>query len=119
MSQPLVSTEQIETVIRQMPAAFTILDFADVFQEQFPSHWRQLVTRYGLYGSGTRYSALTYLSNRLSAYSRRKAPGLLEPTPVGWKPEESRFLRRTSREERERFGSSWIVVFRRREDDGR
>lgn len=115
MGKPLVSNDEIETVIRQMPAAFTILDFVDAFQEQFPALWEQLVQRYGLYGSGTRYSALTYLSNRLSAYSRRKTPGLLEPTPLGWKPEESRFLRRTSREERERFGSQWIVVFQRRE----
>lgn len=114
VSKPLVSTEQIETIIRKMPTAFTILDFVDAFQKHFSSLWRQLVKRYGLYGSGTRYSALTYLSNRLSAYSRRKAPGLLEPTPVGWKPQESRFLRRTRPEERERFGSPWIVVFRGR-----
>jgi hypothetical protein len=117
MSKPPVSTEQIEAVIHQMPESFTILDFVDAFQEQFPSLWEQLVQRYGLYGSGTRYSALTYLSNRLSAYSRRKTRGLLEPTPVGWKPEESGFLRRTRREERARFGSPWIVVFQRRTRD--
>jgi hypothetical protein len=115
MGAPLVPTEQLETVIRHMPDAFTILDFADVFREQFPDVWRGLVERYGLYGSGTRHSALTYLSNRLSAYSRRKKPGLVEPTPVGWKPEEGRYLRRTSREERQRFGSPWIVVYRRRQ----
>ena len=117
MGKPLVSTEQLEAVIRRMPEAFTILDFAEVFQEEFPDLWRGLVERYGLYGSGTRYSALTYLSNRLSAYSRRKTPGLLEPTPMGWKPEEGRHLRRTTREERKRFGSPWIVVYRRREKE--
>jgi len=117
MGKPLVSTEQLEAVIRQMPEAFTILDFVEVFQKEFPDLWRGLVERYGLYGSGTRYSALTYLSNRLSAYSRRKTPGLLEPTPVGWKPEEGRYLRRTTREERKRFGSHWIVVYRRREEE--
>ena len=114
MTSPRVSVEQVETVIRQMPDAFTILDFADAFAEQFPDLWQQLVDRYGLYGSGTRYSALTYLSNRLSAYSKRKTPGLLEPMPVGWKPEESRYRRRTTAEERQRFGSSWIAVYRRR-----
>lgn len=117
MSKPLVPIEEIEGVIQRMPAAFTILDFVDAFQVQCPARWEQLVQRYGLYGSGTRYSALTYLSNRLSSYSRRKEPGLLEPTPLGWKPEESRFLRRTSREERKRFGSQWIVVFQRRGTD--
>jgi hypothetical protein len=63
-----VSTEHLEVVIRRMPEAFTILDFADSFREQFPELWQRLVGRYGLYGSGTCYSALTYLSNRLSAY---------------------------------------------------
>jgi hypothetical protein len=113
MSDPLVSTEQMEAIIRKMPAAFTILDFANEFRRCRLAIWRRLVKRYGLYGSGTRYSALTYLSNRLSAYSRRKAPGLLEPTPTGWKPAESRFLRRTRPDERKKFGSPWIVVFRR------
>ena len=115
MTTPRVSVEQVEAVIRQMPDAFTILDFADAFREQFPNLWQQLVERYDLYGSGTRYSALTYLSNRLSAYSKRKAPSLLEPMPVGWKPEEGRYLRCTTPEERQRFGSSWIAVFHRRE----
>ncbi len=97
-----------------MPNAFTVLEYVEVFRDLYPQVWRHLEERYGLYGSGTRYSALTYLSNRLSSYSRRKEPNLLEPTPVGWKPEESRYLRRTTAEERQRFGSHWIVVFRRR-----
>lgn len=121
MSKPIVSTEQLEVAIRQMPDSFTSLDFADTFQEQFPDTWQDLVDRYGLYGSGTRYSALTYLSNRLSSYARRKTPGLLEPTPKGWKPEEGRYLHRTTEKERERFGSRWIVIYRRKrtgqEDD--
>jgi len=32
---------------------------------------------------------------------------------MGWQPQESRFLRRTTVEERQRFGSPWIVIFRR------
>jgi len=117
MTLPRVSIEEVETVIRQMPDAFTILDFVAVFGEQFPDLWQQLVDRYGLYGSGTRYSALTYLSNRLSSYSKRKVPGLLEPMPIGWKPEESRYLRRSTREERQHFGSPWIAVYRRRHEE--
>jgi hypothetical protein len=109
----MVSAEQLETVISRMKDAFTILDFTDRFATEFPTEWNALVDRYGLYGSGTRYSALTYLSNRLSTYSRRKEPGLLEPTPTGWNPQESRYLRRVTQEERTRFGSSWIVVYRR------
>ncbi len=109
----LVSDEPLERVIREMPEAFTILDYAATFKRLYPRAWARLRDRYGLYGSGTRYSVFTYLSNRLSTYSRRKEENLLEPTPVGWKPEESRFLRRTTPEEREHFGSRWIVVFRR------
>jgi len=113
MSTSRVSVEQLEAIIRQMPDAFTILDFVETFQERLPELWQQLVDRYGLYGSGTRYSALTYLSNRLSSYSKRKTPGLLQPMPVGWKPEEGRYLRRTTSDERQHFGSPWIAVFHR------
>jgi hypothetical protein len=111
MTPPRVSVEQLEAVIRQMADAFTILDFVAAFQGQFPDLWQQLVDRYGLYGSDTRYSALTYLSNRLSSYSKRKTLGLLEPMPVGWKPEVGRYLRRTTPEERQHFGSPWIAVY--------
>jgi hypothetical protein len=50
-----------------------------------------------------------YPGNRLSSYSRRAQANLLEPTPQGWTP-VSRFRRRSTPEERERFGSRWIVV---------
>ncbi len=100
-----------------MPQFFTVLDFRRAFEEAFPQIWQRLVQRYGLYGSGTRYSALTYLSNRLGSYSRRKAPGLLEPTPKGWKPEEGRYLRHSTADERRRFGSPWIVVYWRRQSN--
>ena len=113
MGKPPISDVQLEGTIREMPAAFTILDYVDAFEQLYPQGWQQLVERYGLYGSGTRYSALTYLSNRLSSYSRRKNPNLLKPTPKGWKPEESPDLRRTTPEERQHFGSPWIVIFHR------
>ncbi|RME47968.1 MAG: hypothetical protein D6791_04520, partial [Chloroflexi bacterium] len=74
MTKPRVSVEQLEAVIRQMPDAFTILDFVDAFAGRFPQVWQALVERYGLYGSGTRYSARTYLSNRLSRGTRPCAP---------------------------------------------
>ncbi|WP_456413573.1 hypothetical protein [Oceanithermus profundus] len=111
---PLLPDEDLEAVVRLMPEAFTVLEFADRLAKVRPERWAELVERYGLYGSGTRYSALTYLGNRLGAYSRRKGRPLLLPTPRGWKPEESPFLRRATPEERKRFGSPWIVVYRRR-----
>jgi hypothetical protein len=114
MARPRVTAEQLEQVILELPDAFTILDVVPVFQEQFPDVWRHLVERYGLYGSGTRYSALTYLSNRISSYARRRPSGLLEPTPTGWEPKEGRYLRHSTPEERKHFGSYWIVIYRRR-----
>ncbi|MDI7277290.1 MAG: hypothetical protein QME94_15040 [Anaerolineae bacterium] len=114
MSEVSVAPEQLEAVIRRLPEAFTTLDFAAAFAEQYPDLWQRLIARYGLYGSGTRYSVLTYLGNRLSSYSRRRSQALLEPMPVGWKSKQERYLRRSTPEERERFGSYWIAVFRRR-----
>jgi hypothetical protein len=48
MSKPIVPAEQLEAVIRQMPDAFTILDFVDACQEKYPAVWDMLVERYGL-----------------------------------------------------------------------
>ncbi len=115
VTQPRVSADQLEAVLRRMAESFTVLDFCQAFEETFPNLWQQLVEHYGLYGSGTRYSVLTYLSNRLSSYSRRKTPGLLEPTPKGWKPVEGRYLRHSTADERQHFGSPWIVVYWRRQ----
>lgn len=110
---PVVADDVLEATVRAMPEAFTVLDFASALERLHPEVWEGLVDRYGLYGSGTRYSALTYLSNRLSTYARRKEPNLLEPAPAGWRPREGRHLRRATPEERARFGSPWIVIFRR------
>ncbi|MCJ2520415.1 MAG: hypothetical protein LN412_05645 [Candidatus Thermoplasmatota archaeon] len=66
MGSPLVSDEQLEPVIQEMPEAFTILDFATAFERLHATVWAHLEERYGLYGSGTRYSVMTYLSNRMS-----------------------------------------------------
>ena len=117
MSRTKISDEELEKVIQKMAPSFTILDYVDVMRKMFPKLWENLVKRYGLYGngSGTRYSAMTYLSNRLSSYSKRKRPNLLEPMPVGWSPKESRYLRKTKPDERKGFGSPWIVVYRKRE----
>jgi len=116
MSKTKISDEELKKVVEKMPSSFTILDYVDLMQKMFPELWKALVKKYGLYGDGskTRYSALTYLSNRLSSYSRRKKPGLLEPMPVGWKPQEGRYLRRTKPKDRRQFGSPWIVVFQKR-----
>lgn len=116
MGRQVVPDAQLEAVVRGMPVTFTILDYVEAFQRLQPGLWQELVHRYGLYGSGARYSALTYLSNRLSTYSRRKEANLLKPTPRGWKPEETPSRRRTTAEERRRFGSPWIVIFHRTEE---
>ena len=111
---PLVPDDELEAAIRLMPAGFTVLDFADRFVARYPARWMKLVDRYGLCGSGTGCSALIYPGDVLSTCSRRKQTGLLESTPTGCKPEESRFLRRATPHERGRFGSPWIVIYRRR-----
>lgn len=112
--QALVSTEQLSTVIRKMPESFTVPHFRQAFGEAFPQLWQGPVRRYGLYSSGTRYSALTHLSHRLNSYSRHERPGLLEPRPMGWKPEESSYLGHGTAEERQHFGSPCIVAYWRK-----
>ncbi len=97
--------------VERLGPIFTVLDVVEAMKHDFPEEWDFLVHKYGLFGSGTKYSAQTYLSNRLSVYSRSPHQQVLLPTPTGWNPVESRFLRRTTPQEREHFGSSWIVIF--------
>ena len=54
----------------------------------------------------------TYLSNRLDLYSRK--PGSLLVPFTRWSKGRFQDYRRTTAEERERFGSPWIAVFRKR-----
>jgi len=62
--------------------------------------------------SGSHRMASHYIEARLDMLNHcGRVP---EPMPVGWKPEEGRYLRRTTPEERQRFGSPWIAIYRRR-----
>jgi hypothetical protein len=109
----LLEEGKIEETIRRIPAnEFTVLDFTDVFKSLYPDDWGRLVERFGQLGEKRRYTVTTYLSNRLDVYSR-KSHSLLRPfTPYS----KAKFTdyRKPTEEERERFGSSWIALFRKK-----
>jgi hypothetical protein len=69
----------------------------------------RLVERFGLYGTKKKYTATTYLSNRLDVYSQ-KPHSILMPF-VRYKLAKFKDYRRTTEEERKVFGSPWIAVF--------
>gem|GEM_PF-558445 len=113
-SKPIVEEEKIEETIRRIPKdSFTVLDFMEVFKRTYPKDWKKLVERFGLFGSKKRYTVATYLSNRLDVYSQ-KPHSLLHPFT---RYSEGKFkdYRRTTEEEKKRFGSSWIAVFRKKQ----
>jgi len=103
----------VETIKRVPHRSFTVLEFIDVFQSLYPLDWQRLVERYGLYGEKRRYTVTTYLSNRLDLYSKQPDSLLFPLTP--YSENRSKDYRRPTKEERKRFGSPWIAVFRKRE----
>lgn len=112
--KPIVEEEKIAETIRKIEQdSFTVLDFIEVFRELYPDEWRRLVARFGEFGEGRKYTVNTYLSNRLDAYSQ-KPRSLLRPFT---RYSEGKFkdYRKTTEEERRRFGSSWIAVFRKKD----
>lgn len=114
MGKTLLREEKIVETIRHIPSSsFTVLDFMDALGVLYPQDWERLVERYGLYGEKRRYTATTYLSNRLDLYSRQPHSLLLPLTP--YSEDRSKDYRRPTPEERERFGSPWIAVFKKRE----
>jgi hypothetical protein len=72
-----------------------------------------LVEKFGLFGSKRRYTASTYLSNRLDVYSQKPHSILVPFTRYAQGKFQS--YRKTTVEERAVFGSPWIAVFKRRE----
>jgi len=110
---PLLKEEKIEeTVKRLSQSSFTVLDFIAVFKRLYPEDWKGLVERFGQFGEKRRYTLTTYLSNRLDIYSQ-EPHSLLKPfTRYG----EGKFrdYRKTTKEERKHFGSSWIAVFKKK-----
>lgn len=114
MGKTLPERQKIVETITNIPAiSFTVLQFIDVFQLLYPLDWQRLVQRYGLYGEKRRYTVTTYLSNRLDLYSKQLDSLLLPLTP--YSEDRSKDYRRPTKEERKRFGSPWIAVFKKRE----
>jgi len=112
----LLEEEKIEETIKRIPqSSFTVLDFIEVFKEIYPEDWKRLVVRFGQFGEKRRYTVTTYFSNRLDVYSQ-KPHSLLFPFT---RYSEGKFkdYRRTTIEERKRFGSLWIAVFKKREKE--
>ncbi len=110
----LLQVEKIEqTINRVSRSSFTVLDFIDVFKELYLEDWKRLVKRFGRLREKRRYTVTTYLSNRLDLYSRKPRSLLLPLTR--YSEDRSKDYRRTTKEERKRFGSPWIAVFRKRE----
>lgn len=109
----LLEEDKIERTIKKVPKeSFTVLDFMDVFQGLHPEDWERLVQRFGEYGEKKGYTVTTYLSNRLDLYSQ-KSNSMLRPL-VRYSEDRSKDYRRTTRNEREHFGSSWIAVFKKK-----
>ena len=101
-----------ETIDAIAQDSFTVLDFIAVFSLQFPEDCARLVARFGQLGEKRRYTVTTYLSNRLDLYSQ-KPHSLLRPL-TRYSEDRSADYRRTTKEERQRFGSPWITVFKKR-----
>jgi len=109
----LLEEDKIERTIKKVPKeSFTVLDFMDVFQGLYPEDWERLVRRFGEYGEKKGYTVTTYLSNRLDLYSQ-KSNSMLRPL-VRYSEDRSKDYRRTTGKERERFGSPWIAVFKKK-----
>lgn len=113
VSKTLLERGKIVETIRSVPRrSFTVLDFMAVFQSLYPEDWRHLVERYGQFGDKRRYTVTTYLSNRLAVYSTEPDSLLIPLTP--YSEDRDRDYRKSTPEERKRFGSPWIAVFRKR-----
>jgi hypothetical protein len=97
-----------ETIKRISQNSFTVLDFIRVFKVLYPEDWKRLEGRFGEFGEKRRYTVNTYFSNRLDIYSQ-KPYSLLYPF-IRYSEGKLKDYRRTTKEERKRFGSPWIAV---------
>ena len=114
MTKTLLEEDKIVAAIRHIPSrSFTVLDFIEVFKTLWPDDWQRLVARFGQLGEKRRYTVTTYLSNRLDVYSQ-KLGSLLQPL-IHYSQAEFKDRRRTSKQERQRFGSPRIAVFKKKE----
>jgi hypothetical protein len=113
VQKTLLEEEKIQRAIGAVTNdSFTVLDFMTAFKREYPVDWKNLVERFGQFGSKRRYTVTTYFSNRLDVYSQ-KPNSLLEPF-TRYKQARFRDYRRTTPEERKVFGSLWIAVFRKK-----
>ena len=113
VQKTLLEEEKIERTIRAVTnVSFTVLDFMAVFKREYPEDWKNLVERFGQFGSKRRYTVTTYFSNRLDVYSQ-KPSSLLEPF-TRYKQAKFKDYRRTTPEERKVFGSRWIAIFKKK-----
>jgi len=113
VKKTLLEEEKVEETIGAVTNdSFTVLDFMDIFKEKYPADWKNLVKRFGQFGSKRRYTVTTYFSNRLDVYSQKPC-SLLEPF-TRYKQAEFKDYRRTTPEERKVFGSLRIAVFRKK-----
>jgi len=112
MKESLLEERKIIEMIKKLPqSSFSILDFMEIFKRLFPDDWKRLVERFGLFGEKKRYTVATYLANRLYTYSH-KPSSFLKPFRRYEKGGKGDY-RRTTKEERESFGSPWIAIYRK------
>lgn len=117
-SKTIVEEKTMEETIKRMPKdQFTVLDFIEMFKRIYPEDWQRLVEGFGLFGSKRRYTVATYLSNRLDVYSQKPCSILVPFTRY----KESKFkdYRKTTEEERKFFGSPWIAVYTKKQQNRR
>jgi len=111
----IIEEQKIEETIKNIPKdAFTVLDFLEAFKSLYPGEWKQLVKRFGLFGSKRRYTVATYFSNRLDVYSQ-KSDSILIPF-TRYKEGKFKDYRKTTEEERKVFGSPWIAVYKKKQN---
>jgi len=112
-SKKIIEEQKIEEAIKNVSkTTFTVLDFIEAFKNLYPEEWKQLVERFGLFGSKRRYTVTTYLSNRLDVYSQ-KPHSILVPF-TRYKQGKFRDYRKTTEEEKKVFGSPWIAVYKKK-----
>jgi hypothetical protein len=113
MAKALLEEEKLERAIRSVrKRSFTVLEFSAALRAVYPEDWSRLTERFGEFGEKRRYTISTYLSNRLEVYSR-KPHSLLRPHEHYGEADFAGY-RRPAAEERERFGSPWIAVYKKR-----
>jgi hypothetical protein len=109
----LLEEEKLENTIKKIPQdSFTVLDLIKVMKDLYPEDWNRLVERFGQFGQRRRYTATTYLSNRLDLYSQ-KSGSLLRPF-TRYSRGKLKDYRKPTEDERKHFGGSWIAVFKKK-----